>query len=69
MFFKRIRDLERRVKALEQAQQTLTWKYGEVTLVKLARIVEGLDKKQETISDQVAENINACLDRAMRDIS
>lgn len=69
MFFNRIRDLERRVKALEQAQRTRTWKYGEVDLVKLARIVESLDKKQETISDQVAENITACLDRAMRDIS
>lgn len=69
MFFKLIRDLERRVKALEQAQRTRTWKYGEVDLVKLARIVESLDKKQETISDQVAENIIACLDREMRDIS
>lgn len=69
MFFKLIRDLERRVKALEQAQRTRTWKHGEVDLVKLARIVESLDKKQETISDQVAENIIACLDREMRDIS
>ncbi len=48
MFFKRIWDLERRVKTLEQAQRTQTWKYGEVDLVKLARIVEGLDGKQRT---------------------
>lgn len=69
MFFKRIRDLERRVKALEQAQRTLTWKYGEVDLVKLARIVESLDKNQESVSEQVAQNIVACLEQNQHGIS
>ena len=69
MFFKRIRDLERRVKALEQAQRTQTWKYGEVDLVKLARIVESLDKTQESVSEQVAQNIVACLEQNQHGIS
>ena len=69
MFCKRIRDLERRVKALEQAQRTLTWKYGEVDLVKLARIVESLDKTQESVSEQVAQNIIACLEQNQHGIS
>lgn len=69
MFFKRIRDLERRVKALEQAQRTQTWKYGEVDLVKLARIVESLDKNQESVSEQVAKSFTDYLDRAKRIIS
>lgn len=69
MFFKRIRDLERRVKALEQAQRTQTWKYGEVDLVKLARIVESLDKNQESVSEQVAQNIVACLEQNQHGIS
>lgn len=69
MFFKRIRDLERRVKALEQAQRTLTWKYGEVDLVKLARIVESLDKNQESVPEQIAKSFTDYLDRAKRIIS
>ena len=35
----------------------------------VAALVANLQGRQEIIADQVAENITACLDRAMRDIS
>ena len=35
----------------------------------VAALVVALQGRQEIIADQVAENITACLDQAMRDIS
>ena len=46
VIFKRVRDLEKRVKVLEQAQRTITWRYGEVDLERLARIVENLEAEK-----------------------
>ena len=35
----------------------------------VAALVENLQGRQEIIANQVAENITACLDQAIRDIS
>ncbi|HIY13190.1 MAG TPA: hypothetical protein H9842_06415 [Candidatus Agathobaculum merdipullorum] len=39
------------------------------TSEEVAALVVALQGRQEIIADQVAKNITACLDRAMRDIS
>lgn len=45
MFFKRYRQLEKRISTLEQASKAVTWSHGEVGIAELARAVESLEQK------------------------
>lgn len=46
MFFRRMRELEKRVENLERAQKVASWSFGFVDLQRLTQIVEQLDRSQ-----------------------
>ena len=45
---KKYNELMKRVEELERRQCVDTWKYGKVTLLRLAQIVEKLDRQNNT---------------------
>ena len=51
MIFGRVKELEKRAAELERNAKVHTWKYGEVDLAKLARIVEQLDAKTKAADE------------------
>lgn len=56
---KELRELQERMDNLEVRQTVQTWKYGKVDLLKLARIVENLDKKSAVdAATPTAQKIN-----------